>query len=133
MGKWVFRIGVGRLLEPGDRVVNARLQQVAEPGLIVMSYETYALVKDIVVARPRPPITMKGVTHEVVPYVVERQAKTTGEEGTVVSEHTTGLNLRLDLGSIQDADIEHVNTVLHNAIAALAIRKVTSAMSDTST
>ena len=39
----------------------ARLQSIAEPGQMVVSYETYAFVRDIVVAEARPPITMKGI------------------------------------------------------------------------
>ena len=49
----------------------ARLQQVAGIGQIVMSYETYALVSDMVVAKRLPPITMKGISREIMPYVVE--------------------------------------------------------------
>ena len=49
----------------------ARLQSIAEPGHIVVSYETYALVRDIVVAQALPPITMKGISREVVPYAVK--------------------------------------------------------------
>jgi adenylate cyclase len=109
----------------------ARLQHLAEPGSIVMSYETYALVKDIIVAHALEPITMKGISREVIPYVVEQPAEIAGEEGTVVSEHIAGLDLRLDLANIHDADIERVSTALHNAIAALAKRKVTNATSDT--
>src|SRR6201996_6688547 len=49
----------------------ARLQSIAEPGHIVVSYETYALVRGIVVARALPPITMKGISREVIPYAIE--------------------------------------------------------------
>ena len=49
----------------------ARLQSIAEPGGICLSYETYALVRDMVRARPLPPIAMKGISREVVPYSVE--------------------------------------------------------------
>jgi class 3 adenylate cyclase len=52
----------------------ARLQYIAEPGTIVMSYETYALVKDIVSAHALPPISVKGITREVVPYVIAQPA-----------------------------------------------------------
>jgi class 3 adenylate cyclase len=45
----------------------ARLQSIAEPGHIVISYETYALVRDMVVAHALPPITMKGISREVIP------------------------------------------------------------------
>src|SRR6185437_13834559 len=43
----------------------ARLQSIAEPGSIVVSYETYALARDIIAADPLPPITMKGINREV--------------------------------------------------------------------
>src|SRR6185503_14100035 len=44
----------------------ARLQSIAEPGSIVISYETYALVRDMVRARAQAPITMKGISREVI-------------------------------------------------------------------
>ena len=49
----------------------ARLQSIAEPGHIVISYETYALVRDVVVAQELAPITMKGISREVVPFAVK--------------------------------------------------------------
>ena len=49
----------------------ARLQSIAEPGRIVMSYETYALTRDMVEAHVLPPITMKGISREVIPYMVD--------------------------------------------------------------
>src|SRR5262249_24127280 len=42
----------------------ARLQAIAEPGQIVLSYETYALVRDMVVAHALPPIMIKGISRE---------------------------------------------------------------------
>jgi class 3 adenylate cyclase len=49
----------------------ARLQSIAEAGGIVISYETYALVQDRVRARPLEPIILKGISRQVVPYVIE--------------------------------------------------------------
>jgi adenylate cyclase len=57
----------------------ARLQSIAEPGHIVISYETYALVRDILVAHPLPPITMKGISREVIPYAVEGMLDEAGQ------------------------------------------------------
>jgi class 3 adenylate cyclase len=37
----------------------------------VISYETYALVQDRVRARPLEPIILKGISRQVVPYVIE--------------------------------------------------------------
>ena len=46
----------------------ARLQTIAEPGGIVLSYETFALVSDVVRAHALPAITMKGISREAIPY-----------------------------------------------------------------
>lgn len=54
----------------------ARLQYSAEPGTIVMSYETYMLVRDCAKAHSMPPIRMKGISRKVVPYVFEGLIKT---------------------------------------------------------
>ena len=49
----------------------ARLQSVAQPGEIVLSQETYELVRGLVSAKPKPPISMKGISRKVTPYAVE--------------------------------------------------------------
>jgi class 3 adenylate cyclase len=38
---------------------------IAEPGGIVTSYETYALVQDMVSARPLEPTRIKGIARKV--------------------------------------------------------------------
>jgi class 3 adenylate cyclase len=48
----------------------ARLQSIAQPGHIVVSDETYAFIRDMVVAQALAPITMKGISREVIPYVI---------------------------------------------------------------
>ena len=106
----------------------ARLQYIAEPGEIVLSYETYALAKDVVVAHALDPISVKGITHEVVPYRVDRPAEAHETDPTVVAEHSAGLDLRLDLGRIDDADVERASAILRQAMAALARRQSTRAV-----
>ena len=96
----------------------ARLQSIAEGGKIVISYETYALVQDIVVASPMPPITMKGIRREVVPYEVE--GLLSGDaRARVLSQHLAGLDLHLDLGQLVPAERARVREALHEAMAAL--------------
>lgn len=97
----------------------ARLQSIAEPGHIVISYETYALVRDIVVAHELQPITMKGISREVVPYAVKGILGKGGETIRVFSEHITGLDLYLNANMIDATNAGHVRKVLQDALDAL--------------
>jgi adenylate cyclase len=99
----------------------ARLQSIAEPGRIVVSYETFALVRDIARLRPLAPIAVKGIARPIVPYVVEGPV---GEEGAaeVISEHAAGLDLFLDIGAVDAAAASRMAQVLESAAAALRSR-----------
>ncbi len=97
----------------------ARLQSIAEPGRIVISYETYALVREILVAHALPPITMKGINREVVPYAVEGMLDASGQKVEIFSEHMTGLDFYLDPSMVNVGSAERIRTVLKDAIAAL--------------
>ena len=97
----------------------ARLQSIAEPGQLVVSYETYALARDIVVAEARPPITMKGISREVVPYAITGMIDADGETVQVFSEHLTGLDFYLNANMIDASSATHIRKVLQDALKAI--------------
>ena len=97
----------------------ARLQAIAEPGHIVISYEAYSLVRDMLVAHPLPPITVKGISREIVPYAVEAMLDEAGAKIEIFSEHMAGLDLYLDPRMVQSGSAERVRTLLQEAISAL--------------
>jgi class 3 adenylate cyclase len=101
----------------------ARLQSIAEPGGICLSYETYALVRDMVRARPLPAIAMKGISREVVPYAVEGLLGDLAQRPQVISEHATGLDFFLDLEAIDDKAAERAKQRLAEALLALNARE----------
>ena len=104
----------------------ARLQSIAEPGHIVMSYETYALVRDMVTARKLPPISMKGISREVVPYAVEGLLDEAGAPLKTFSEHMAGLDFDLDPSLVDAHNAERIRAVLKDAVAALEARSATT-------
>ncbi|HAA91155.1 MAG TPA: hypothetical protein DCS82_01980 [Rhodospirillaceae bacterium] len=55
----------------GEVNLAARLEGLAEPGGITLSYETYAQVRDMVRAKKNEPIQVKGIQRKVVPYAVQ--------------------------------------------------------------
>jgi hypothetical protein len=97
----------------------ARLQAIAEPGGIVLSHETYALVEDSVKARPLPPITLKGIAREVVPYQVEGIYDSPGGNPATINEVESGLTLFLDTTKLDKKSAERAREVLEKAIAAV--------------
>lgn len=98
--------------------LTARLQAIAEPGSIVISYETYALVQDMVRVHKLEPVRVKGINRDVVPYVVEGEA-IEGPAG-VFNAYGTGMNIFIDVDMLADGDAERLKATLQSAIAALA-------------
>ena len=104
----------------------ARLQSIAEPGGIVLSYETFMLVRDMVRARPLEPITLKGIAHPVVPYAVEGSIAAAGKAAQVINEHDTGLELFIDTAAIDASAAERVRRTLESVVAELKLRSRTA-------
>jgi adenylate cyclase len=100
----------------------ARLQSIAQPGEIVLSYETFMLVRDMARARPLEPITLKGIAHPVVPYLVEGRIDSARRAAQVISEHDTGLELFIDTSAIDASSAERVRRTLEKVAAELKFR-----------
>jgi class 3 adenylate cyclase len=96
----------------------ARLQSFAEPGGIVMSYETYSLVKDLVNARRLEPISFKGISLPVVPYAVDLRSS----DEAVIATEAEGLSLRLDLNVVDSENAARLRNRLLEAVDALTTR-----------
>ena len=105
----------------------ARLQSIAEPGQIVVSYETYSLVREMFVANSLPAIQMKGIGRPVVPYVIEGVIESTGTASRLFSEHMPGLDLYLDPSALTDEGTARTRALLQAAIASLNSRLVKTA------
>jgi adenylate cyclase len=100
----------------------ARLQSIAQPGGIVLSYETFMLVRDMVRARPLQPITLKGIAYPVIPYAVEDVTDDAGQAPQIISEHGKGLDLFIDTRSIDASSAERVCRMLEEVVTELKSR-----------
>jgi hypothetical protein len=101
----------------------ARLQSIAEPGHIVVSFETYALVRDVVASHKLSPISMKGISRLVVPYAIEGILDASGQQTPIFNEHLAGLDLDFDPSVVEPGDAERIKAVLRDAMAALEARQ----------
>ena len=97
----------------------ARLQAVAEAGQIVISYETYSLVRDTLAVRALPPIHMKGISREVTPYAIEGLRDAEGKAIEIFAAHMTGVDLYLVPSMIGGENTGNIRAILQRALAAL--------------
>src|ERR1700694_957359 len=105
-----------------EATLAARLQSIAEPGGIVISYETFALVSDVITAHALPPITMKGISREVVPYSVD-SVLDTAAKGVVIVERMKGLDFYLDPSVVDAQGADLIRSILNDALATLDRRQ----------
>lgn len=97
----------------------ARLQSIAEPGGVVISYETFALTSGIADAHALAPISMKGISREVIPYAVDNLLNNSADRRHVVVERMTGMDFYLDPSMVEEKDAARVRAILGDALAAL--------------
>ena len=96
----------------------ARLEGIAEPGGIVISYETFALVSDVIEAAHLPPKHFKGIPREVLPYEIVLQPTDLGL-GTRLKDSEPGYDLSLNLALMDAATRQRVRDSLHRALDSI--------------
>ena len=75
----------------------ARLQSATEPGSILLSHETNALVQGLVMTEEQPPITVKGFPKPISGYKLVGTYDDLVKAGRVVLEERDGLHVLVDL------------------------------------
>ena len=91
----------------------ARLEQAAKPGAILISHETYSLVKDMVEVDEQQEIFVKGSSSAIRTYrVVDLQAAKT----SVIEEEQPGLSLKVDFAA---TDREEAKRLLESVLERL--------------
>jgi hypothetical protein len=103
-----------------------RLEQTAPPGEIIISYETYALVKDEVYCEERGHVNVKGVSHSVAIYQVIDSYDNIGKTRDLISEDYGAFKLDIDLEAMSASERGHAVTVLQRAVDRLSHAKQTA-------
>ncbi len=98
----------------------SRLEQAAPPGEILISYDTYALVKDEVCCEERGHINVKGVSHSVATYQVIDAYDSIGKTRDLIHEDYGTLKLDMDLEAMSASERTHAVTVLQRALDRLS-------------
>ncbi|KHL69770.1 adenylate/guanylate cyclase domain-containing protein [Pseudomonas flexibilis] len=99
------------------REVNlaSRLENAAEIGEILISHETYSLVKDVIMCRDKGQITVKGFARPIHIYQVIDFRRDLGASPSFIEHELPGFSMYLDTNSLQQLDKEHVIEALREA------------------
>ncbi|SHG13741.1 Adenylate cyclase, class 3 [Microbulbifer donghaiensis] len=97
----------------------ARLEGAAQPGEILISHETWALIKHTVMCRDKGHVTVKGFSTPVKVYQVTDLRKNLGGQQGYLEDHAPGFSMHLDLDKIRNYDKDKVLQSLEKAAATL--------------
>jgi class 3 adenylate cyclase len=97
----------------------ARLQTHADLGGILLAHETYALVKDVVLAEETGTLTVKGFPRPVKTYRVVGMHDGAGLQGRVIRQEQDGLLLIIDQRKLTGAGRVDAIRILQDAVGRL--------------
>ncbi len=98
----------------------SRLETAATRGEILVSYETYALVKDKIQCEERGHIDVKGIAYPVATYEVIDTYDSLGKERQFIHEDHPNLNLNLDLDAMSAEERSEAAAILRRALDRLS-------------
>ena len=101
----------------------SRLEALAEPGQILISYETYAHVKDKFDCDEHGEVKVKGIAYPVVTYVVkDSHENLTPQRNRFLEEHH-GMKVDLNFDDMDSDAQDHAAEVLRRALKWLGDKK----------
>jgi len=86
----------------------SRLESASDAGEILISHETWSLVKDVIMCRDKGEITVKGFTHPIKVYQVVDYRKDLGKNQSYFEENSEGFSMHLDLNKVRNYDKERM-------------------------
>ena len=97
----------------------SRLESATSPGEILVSHETYSLVKDDILCERLGEIRVKGVARPVETYKVIDTYERLGRERDWISEEFPHFALKIDLQKLSAADRARATATLMDALGRL--------------
>lgn len=94
----------------------SRLESAAQPGEILVSYETYAQVSDDIECAERGEINVKGLAYPVATYSVLGPLASTSRQTGKFQEQKSGLHLEIDTAKMSPQDRASALKALKRAI-----------------
>ncbi|MCL6416884.1 adenylate/guanylate cyclase domain-containing protein [Aestuariirhabdus sp. Z084] len=99
----------------------SRLESNAEPGQILISYETYSMIKDVIMCRDKGALEVKGFSRPVPTFQVVDFRRDLGAEQSFIEHQVDGFSMYLDTEKIKSYDKARVVKALQ--IAAIRLKE----------
>ena len=98
----------------------SRLESMATPGEILISYETYAHVRHEILCHEHGQIDVRGIAYPVTTYQVEDSFERLGQKRRRFRESHPNVLIELDVDAMDHADRDRAARILRNALATLS-------------
>ena len=102
----------------GQVNLASRLESAAGVDQILISEDTYTLIRDVVSCVKKDQIQVKGIAHPVQTYEVRDLYTALDEQGRMIEEQQPGFALTLDLDQIDNES--DVRAALQSALERLS-------------
>ncbi|WP_370981467.1 adenylate/guanylate cyclase domain-containing protein [Agaribacterium sp. ZY112] len=100
----------------------SRLESAAASDEILVSHETWSLIKDNIMCRDKGSIKAKGFSHPIKVYQVINHRKDMGKNQSYFEERMTGFSMHLDLDKLKNYDRERIVKHLEDVASKLRAR-----------
>jgi PAS domain S-box-containing protein len=97
----------------------SRLESAADSDEILISHDTFSLIKDEVACDPKNEITVKGIAYPVMTYSVVDLLETLEKEREHITAQLKGFNLCIDFDELNYADKLYARELLQKAMSKL--------------
>lgn len=97
----------------------SRLEALSEPGEILVSYETFSVIKDTIMCRDKGEIIVKGFAKPVPIYQIVDFRRDIGGNQSFVEHENEGFAMYLDTEKVHSTDKEVIVKALENAAQKL--------------
>jgi class 3 adenylate cyclase len=101
----------------------SRLETAADVDEILVSEDTFSLIKDVIACEPNDTISVKGIAYPIMTYTVRDLIETIREEQEHIKAKLKGFNLSIDFEKLDYTDKLYAREMLEKAISILEPEK----------
>jgi len=107
-----------------DANLASRLQSVASPDEILISHDTYLLVRDRIMCREKGTVTLRGIAKPVQVWEVVDFRADMGATASWMEHELDGFAMLMDTNKIKNYDKERIVKALESAAQALKDKRI---------